>query len=843
MTASLATTALNYAKTLGWAVHPVDIEKKPTTKHGRNDATTDEPTIKAFFRNGAQIGVATGAESGLFVLDVDLDEKRGINGYETLEYLESIHGSLPKTPQQRTGRGGTQYLFKYQDGLKNSTGKIGAGIDTRGQGGYIVVAPSRNTNGPYTWVVSPREVPLADVPEWIIEALQKADEAERTPAGNAPGGEDRPYCLKMLGQAVAKCATAADGTKHDTLLKMATWMGGYVPAIAETEIEDSLWHAIALRSEDEQGARKTIRDGIAYGKSKPLSVPELRQPDTHIAGEPSEPLARALDAPRYELHTLKKLRALPPVTWLIDGEIPSGLTTIVCGPSGAGKSFLMVDYAMRIARANPDQFVVYIAPEGGNGYHMRADAWLDHFGGDEPSNLVFILQAITMLQPRAVDELITTIQPHKPVLVIFDTLARCLIGGDENSAKDVGMFFYHADLIRQATGSAIAIVHHTGKAGNFRGSSALYGSVESWIDVANDDGLITISCGKSKDAKPFPPRYLRMVEVAESVVLMPSDQVDQKNAPLSEGKRVILETLSLSIFRDVGAKRTEIVSATGINDRTIFKILSRMKQDGLISQSKKGDPYFISDHGLETIKSHHRNLRQSRHDKEVANSASTSADAPKSLPQVNQSDVDWLCDAANNADPTNEYSGIYEVLNTQNQKRYIGMTRKGFLVRWTEHIKELRFGKGITRHLNDDWKSFGETAFRFRAVEILSEDADYGERERYWIAVAQHCGSVYNINGATQVAPASNDHFSVGSGVTTQIAPIPTEQERQVAMSQSSSNSKNATSHQQVASSNDSRSLLETASCTTTSGRELKEQDELFPEDELSNIIGRGDND
>lgn len=688
MTISLASTALSYAKTYGWAVHPVDIEKKPTTTHGRNDATRDEPTIKAYFRNGAQIGVATGAESGLFVLDVDLDEKRGINGYGTLEYLESMHGPLPKTPQQRTGRGGMQYLFKFQEGLKNSTSKIGAGIDTRGQGGYIVVAPSRNTNGAYEWVVSPRDTPLADVPEWIIAALHKAEEAEKAQSTQtAPSGEDRPYCLKMLGQAVARAATATDGTKHDTLLKMATWMGGFVPALTETEIEDSLYHAIALRADDEQGARKTIRDGIAYGKGKPLSVPPLQIVTGElVAGERTEPLARALDAPRYELHTLKKLRALPPITWLIDGEIPVGLTTIVCGPSGAGKSFLMVDYAMRIARANPEQFVVYVAPEGGNGYHMRADAWLEHFGGDEPENVVFILQAITMLQPRAVDELITTIQSHNPVLVIFDTLARCLIGGDENSAKDIGMFFYHADLIRQATGSAIAIVHHTGKAGNFRGSSALYGSVESWIDVANDDGLITISCGKSKDAKPFPPRYLRMVEVLDSVVLMPSDQVDQKNAPLSEGKRVILETLSLSIFRDVGAKRTEIVSATGINDRTIFKILSRMKQDGLINQSKKGDPYFISDEGLNTIKSHHRNLRQSRIDKEVANN-------------------------------TPDYSA-------------------------------------------------------------------------------------------------------------------------QVAMSQSSSNPKNATSPQQVASSNESRSLYETASCTTTSGRELRAQDELFPDDELDDMMG-----
>jgi len=75
-----ADIAIGYASAYNWAVHPVNLEKKPTSKHGRNDATRDEKAIRAFFRNGAQIGVATGSESGLFVLDVDLDEQRGING-------------------------------------------------------------------------------------------------------------------------------------------------------------------------------------------------------------------------------------------------------------------------------------------------------------------------------------------------------------------------------------------------------------------------------------------------------------------------------------------------------------------------------------------------------------------------------------------------------------------------------------------------------------------------------------------------------------------------------------------------------------------------------------------
>lgn len=615
MTVSLASTALSYAKSYGWAVHPVDIKKKPTTEHGRNDATRDETTIKTFFRNGAQIGVATGTESGLFVLDVDLDKERGINGYETLEYLEGIHGPLPLTPQQRTGRGGMQYLFKFVDGLKNSTGKIGAGIDTRGQGGYIVVAPSRNTNGPYEWVVSPQDTPLADVPQWLIDALKEAEKPPET--HSAPGGEDRPYCLKMLGQAMARCATAPDGQKHDTLIKMSTWMGGFVPALSETEIEDTLWHAVALRAEDERGARKTIRDGIAYGKSKPLSVPPLHEPRAEppvlIGGELLTQSPAAVPVPsRFVFYRLSGLRALPPVEWLVPGEIPVGLTTIVCGPSGAGKSFLMVDYAIRIAQANPDRAVVYIAPEGGNGYHMRTEAWLKYFGGDEPDNLIFLLQSVPMLNPQSVSEFITAIRPFNPVLVILDTLARCLIGGDENSAKDIGMFFYHTDMIRQDTGAGIAIVHHTGKSGGYRGSSTLYGSVESWIDVSNDDGLITVACGKSKDAKPFPPRYLRMVEAAESVVLLPADQVTQRSTDLTEGQRKVLETLALDIFRGAGARRSELVGATSIPEPTMYKILSRLKRNYLINQGKRGDPYYISDEGMAAIKGYHRDLRHNR---------------------------------------------------------------------------------------------------------------------------------------------------------------------------------------------------------------------------------------
>lgn len=555
---------------------------------------------------------------------------------------------------------------------------------------YFTVTGQRYDNTP----TSIRNVngALTALYERYSKTTEPTERMTTRPTGDAHAQE---WAQRVLARAIEMVTMATDGTKHDILLDAARLAGGAVPYITETAIETALYAAIEGRAQDKAAARHTIRDGIALGRQKPLEVPppppqpvfdsegiaccpvHKRRLDPAkngngykcreraastpsgwcdfwwegadylppraaseaapvlIAGEliTQTPDAIVPPVPRFVLYKLSGLRALPPVEWLIDGEIPASLTTIVCGASGAGKSFLMVDYAIRIARAYPDRAVVYIAPEGGSGYHMRTQAWLTHYGGAEPDNLVFVLQAVPLLNPQAVSEFIATIRPFNPVMVIIDTLARCLVGGDENSAKDIGLFFYHTDTIRQETGSAIAVVHHTGKAGSYRGSSALYGSVESWIDVTNDDGLISVSCGKSKDAKPFAPRYLRMVECEESVVLVSADQVTQRDAGLTEAKRKILETLALDIFSEAGAKRSEIAGATGINELTLYRVLSRLKRDRYISQGKKGDPYFITSAGMSTIKEYHRVLRQQR--EQLANLQPTSNElAASSSPQL-----------------------------------------------------------------------------------------------------------------------------------------------------------------------------------------------------------------
>ena len=124
--------------------------KHPRTPHGLKDATTDEETIRLWFRTypAANLGLATGAVSGLWVLDVDGDV-----GEKTLAKLQEEYEPLPRTIQQATGRG--RHLFFRYPGrqIANRAGSIGPGLDVRGDGGYVVVAPSTHVSGAtYEWV-------------------------------------------------------------------------------------------------------------------------------------------------------------------------------------------------------------------------------------------------------------------------------------------------------------------------------------------------------------------------------------------------------------------------------------------------------------------------------------------------------------------------------------------------------------------------------------------------------------------------------------------------------------------------------------------------------------------
>lgn len=152
------------------------VGKHPRTWHGVKDATTDLETIRQRWRKypNANIGIATGEASGIFVLDVD--PKSG--GDYSLEDLEDSYGEMPGTLRQRTGSNGEHRIFRYPDvRIRNSVSAIAPGLDIRSDGGFIVASPSVHASGNrYEW--HGMNTPVEPAPDWLI-ALILISEEER----------------------------------------------------------------------------------------------------------------------------------------------------------------------------------------------------------------------------------------------------------------------------------------------------------------------------------------------------------------------------------------------------------------------------------------------------------------------------------------------------------------------------------------------------------------------------------------------------------------------------------------------------------------------------------------
>jgi len=221
--------ALFYAR-LGWRVFPLhsirdgvcscprgeECEspgKHPRTVHGLKDATTDEVRVRDWWKEwpDANIGIVTGVESGIFVIDVD-PKNDGETGFDLLHEDREF----PETPLVFTGGGGRHYFFRYpyapSDGeeVRNRTG-VRQGVDIRGEGGYVVAPPSDHVSGSlYLWEESanPRTIEPPLPPEWLIEELS-------APATYSPGtssGRVRPEEI---------LAGFPEGTRDTTLFRYA----------------------------------------------------------------------------------------------------------------------------------------------------------------------------------------------------------------------------------------------------------------------------------------------------------------------------------------------------------------------------------------------------------------------------------------------------------------------------------------------------------------------------------------------------------------------------------------------------------------------------------------------
>jgi len=314
------------------------------------------------------LGVVTGKISGnIFVVDVDIGE--GKPGPDTLDDLQMANDDLPETLEQITGSGGRHYFFRAPPDTEILTGKntLGDGVDTRGEGGFVVVAPSNHKSG-HNYIVSPHRDIIEESPDWLREMVKI-------------GAENGSMSTSVIqGTTTDRWGDLVDGREgymvQLILGTIRTWWAqkGVLPTVEEL-VEDA-WPTFAAKAKargsdlasDGRGielfqykanyqlkrARNNelrILQGVEPGSEKPtqtmLSTPHHDQGSVSGGNVGTPPEQRSLRIADWGMS--RYAGEAPEQEWLIENILPRRVPGLIAAVGGLGKSFILLDLAMKVA--------------------------------------------------------------------------------------------------------------------------------------------------------------------------------------------------------------------------------------------------------------------------------------------------------------------------------------------------------------------------------------------------------------------------------------------------------------------------------------------------------------
>jgi hypothetical protein len=536
-----------------------------------------------------------GRESGVWTLDVDPDN----GGDDALAKLLAEHGELPATRSHRTGSGGTHYLFTYPDDFEvpNTAGKLGPGLDTKGEGGCIVAPPSVSAKGAYEVIDGRDPVPA---PPWLLDMVCSSIVPKATLA-LAPNGKATPEAVFAPLSPVPPplfLRPAGQGERHGVARDLA-WMYRQ-RGLCQEEATALLRVWFTARVAQPAGQPYDWSDVEACVRTayeKPLTEAPLGSGDPRGAAEEAS-LAELLGA-----LSRAQLCELPVPEPLIENVLDRRTLALLAGYWGTLKSFTALDWACsiaagrkwqgRAAATEPGTPVLYIAAEGAHGLAQRVAAWEAGWRADAGS-LVVIPRAVNLLDPGERGLICAYTAELRPALTVFDTLARCMVGGDENSAKDMGLAIRALDMVRTATVDGTVLgLHHTGKdKATVRGSSALEAACDTIYLAEGSAELISLTRTKRKDGPLADIHTLRLLSWGESGVLE-----NVRDTPGTFGHReTVAEDVLRDVFGTIGASRAEWRDAcvdNGLSRTQAYEAIKMLVSRGrVVVSGSDARPYY-----------------------------------------------------------------------------------------------------------------------------------------------------------------------------------------------------------------------------------------------------------
>jgi putative DNA primase/helicase len=290
--------ALAYAAR-GWPVFPCHPETKaPLVPKGLKEASADADLVRAWWGRwpAAMIGLPLGGPTGLFALDFDpraetdpeTGEVRAWTYADLKAETEALLGhALPATAAQKTPSGGFHIFYLQPEGepLGNRTGRLPAHVDVRGQGGYVIAAPSVRSDGrAYAWVAQrdPDACPPAPAPEALVALIRAGKVRDSAPAAGVKDSLTtaseavRKYALAALDAEARALAGTPMGGRNNQINASAFALGQLVGAGAISQSTARACLLDVVRAwPDVAKSEKTIENGLAAGMAVPRDISDI----------------------------------------------------------------------------------------------------------------------------------------------------------------------------------------------------------------------------------------------------------------------------------------------------------------------------------------------------------------------------------------------------------------------------------------------------------------------------------------------------------------------------------------------------------------------------------------
>jgi hypothetical protein len=540
------------ASARGWRLFPVAVSgKSPLVKGWPKAATIDLVQLEAWadLCRACNWGMATGTPSGLVVIDVD-----GAEGRASLADLERQGLTLPATLTVTTGRtdGGEHRYYRLPAGVdirNDQSGKIGAHIDVRGTGGFVVYPPSIHASGKHYRFIDP-SAPVADLPGWVIERLTVRPPIPSATAHASPQAVER-------------------GSRTNTLVSLAGTMQRRGMSLEAIEA--------ALLAENAAKCSPPLLDAKVRGIARDIP-----------ARYPNSPKESGLKL--VELGDLLS-RPVVPVDWVLRARLAAGSVSIVASKPKVGKSTLARNLALAIARGEPflgwavkRGSVIYLALE-----ERSEDVTADFraLGADGSEDILLADAGMAL-------DVVTTLREKKPVLLVVDPLFRLLSVKDEKAyAEMYGALGPLIDVARQ-TGTHILCLHHSSKLAKTEaidapiGSTALSGAVSTLLVMKRTETYRTLQTVQ-RIGEDLPETVLNFDAATKRLSLGGS----REGCEAANMAAAILSALD-------GKAATEALSEPEIGDavegkttlkRKALRDLTRQGRIVRLGTGKRGDPF------------------------------------------------------------------------------------------------------------------------------------------------------------------------------------------------------------------------------------------------------------